>query len=147
MRNLVDNRPYKVHCPVCGKFMESGIPRGSHCIEFRHHCVEPGSFVKLSFYAEYRLGRYGKTKSVHWRPAKNFKIVQYRKPKPIPVPVGVVGPSPTFTPAIEEAVRGVFLREVYGVNQVMPTVTSLSVNHSPYGPLTFDMNIVVTVVS
>mgnify|MGYP003288231891 CR=1 FL=1 len=147
MHKLVDNRPYKVHCPHCGKFMEAGIPRGSHCIEFRHHCVGVGSYVKLSFYSEYRYGRYGIAKSVHWRPAKNFRVIKYCKPKPKPVPVLPIPlprASEKFTDTLVDAIRDVFLREVDGVRNAVPMIVSAGVEIDPYAGQVVNMNISVS---
>lgn len=146
MRKLVDNRPRKVRCPHCGKFMEAGIPRGSHCIEFRHHCVEAGSYVKLSFYSEYRHGRHGGAKSIHWRPAKNHKIVNYRKPKPIPVlPIPLPQASENFTDTLVDAVRDVFLKEVSGVQQAVPMLDSIGVELDPFGGHVVNIGISVSI--
>lgn len=143
---LVNNRPVRVRCPKCGKFMEGGIPRGNHCIEFRHHCVEAGSYVKLSFYSEYRCGRYVGTRSVHWRPAKNFKIVKYRKPTPIPVlPIPLPRASEKFTDTLVDAVRDVFLKEVEGVRQAVPRLSSIGVDIDPYGGNVVNMDISVSI--
>ena len=139
MHKIVNNRPIKVRCPKCGKFMEAGISRGEHCVEFRHHCVDPGSYIKVCFYAEYRCGRRGGQKSIHWRRSR-FKTVQHRRPTPIPlIPQAAV--KPELTSAIESVIRDVMLEKLDGVRQVYPLVTQLGCNFSPFEGLTIDMNI------
>ena len=146
MRKYVDNRPKRVRCPRCGKFMFQSFAGGSdeRTLIFKHVC-EDGKIAESTFSARYihKLGSYGLSWSRSNRDVRRPRVTsEIARPKPAP---GFIVNSMFDGGKLADALNTA-IKEYCGVDTCFTTVTAVDFSQDATGAISIHSTFITNVI-
>lgn len=147
MRKYVDNRPKRVRCPHCGKFMFQSFAGGSdeRTLIFKHLC-EDGKIAESTFSARYihKLGSYGLSWSRSNRDVRRPRVTsEIARPKLAPV---FRANSICEGDKLAEALNTAIQQECFGGATCFTTVTAIDFSQDATGAISIHSTFVTEVL-